>query len=192
MNKLLTEETQGIDEFISRILQTFPTAEPFIDFIIDFIEKSDCNKIEVKRFKYGALGLALHNGVVFNEVIFSQPLPYFLFIVFHEIAHQYQYKKYGTEKMYEFYLGEVDVKEAAKLMKYIEVIADEFASRKLRELQKMGYLSGDKSQWGFYKNSPVQNFEQLITRTKSEILRSGNFTPEGVAELFYNMIVIFT
>ena len=110
---LLNEETAGIDDFIQKIIATYPETENFIDKIKSFIEDSNCKKIEVARFKYPALGLALHNGVLFNKTIFNQTLSNFLFIIFHEIAHQYQYKKYGDDKMYEFYLGDIDVKEAA-------------------------------------------------------------------------------
>ena len=133
IRKVLKEETQGIDSFLIKVMETYPNTGRFIDNIETFIKNSNCKKIEVAKFKYPALGLAVHNGVLFNEVIFKQELPDFLFIIFHEIAHQYQYKKYGDEKMYEFYLDETDVKDAAIAMKQIEIIADEFASRKVRE-----------------------------------------------------------
>jgi hypothetical protein len=120
IKRVLREETQGIEQFLIQVMETYPETEGFIDNIESFIKNSNCKKIEVAMFKYPALGLAVHNGVLFNEVIFKQQLPDFLFIIFHEIAHQYQYKKYGDEKMYEFYLDETDVKEAAIAMKKIE------------------------------------------------------------------------
>ena len=95
IRKVLKEETQGIDSFLIKVMETYPNTGRFIDNIETFIKNSNCKKIEVAKFKYPALGLAVHNGVLFNEVIFKQELPDFLFIIFHEIAHQYHYKKYG-------------------------------------------------------------------------------------------------
>lgn len=191
IRRILKEETQGIDGFLNRITSKFPETELYIDKIKSFIEDSNCKKVEVGKFKYPALGLALHNGVLFNEMIFYQTLPNFLFIIFHEMAHQYQYKKYGDEKMYEFYLGEIDVKDAAIAMKQIEMTADEFASRKVREFVKLGLISQPNfPALSQYKNIPLNHFENLINKTKESIKEKGVTSFDEVAELFYNMVKI--
>jgi hypothetical protein len=191
--RVLKEETQGIDGFLERILEKYPETKPYIGKIKSFIEDSNCRKVEVARFKYPALGLALHNGVLFNEMIFYQSLPNFLFIVFHEIAHQYQYKKYGDEKMYEFYVGDIDVKEAAIAMKNIEITADEFATRKVREFVKLGLIpQPNNSTLSVYKNIPLSHFENLINKTKESIMSKNVTNFDDIAELFYNMVKIST
>jgi hypothetical protein len=191
MMGLITEETANIDSFLNKIIARYPQTEKFIGDIKSFIENSDCKKVEVAKFKYPALGLALHNGVLFNEVVFNQPLPNFLFIIFHEIAHQYQYKKYGDDKMYEFYLGEIDVKDAAIAMKEIEMIADEFASRKVREFVKLGFISQpNNSALLQYKNVPLPHFEALISQTKQTIKDKGVSSFDDIADIFYNMIKV--
>lgn len=190
IRRILKEETQGIDSFLIQIVETYPETESFIGNIESFIRNSNCKKIEVATFKYPALGLALHNGILFNEIIFKQKLPDFLFIIFHEIAHQYQYKKYGDEKMYEFYSDELDVKDAAIVMKEIEIIADEFANRKVREFIKLGFINNTnkKSLFSVYENVPLSSFEILITRTKNT-MKSKNISGfDKIAEVFYNMI----
>ena len=191
IRRILKEETQGIDGFLDRIVSKYPETQSYIGKIKSFIEDSDCKKVEVSKFKYPALGLAVHNGVLFNEMIFYQTLPNFLFIIFHEIAHQYQYKKYGDEKMYEFYLGEINVKEAAIAMKQIEMTADEFASRKVREFVKLGLISQPNfPALSQYKNIPLSHFEKLINTTKESIKEKGITSFDKVAELFYNMVKI--
>ena len=191
MMGLITEETANIDSFLNKIMARYPQTEKFIGDIKSFIENSDCKKVEVAKFKYPALGLALHNGVLFNEVVFNQPLPNFLFIIFHEIAHQYQYKKYGDDKMYEFYLGEIDVKDAAIAMKEIEMIADEFASRKVREFVKLGFISQPNNLALLqYKNVPLPHFEALISQTKQTIKDKGVSSFDDIADIFYNMIKV--
>ena len=194
IRRILKEETQGIDSFLTQIMETYPETESFINDIEKFIKNSNCKKIEVAKFKYPALGLAVHNGVLFNEVIFKQKLPDFLFIIFHEIAHQYQYKKYGDEKMYEFYSDEIDVKDAAIAMKKIEIIADEFANRKVREFIKLGFINGTnkKSRFSIYNDVPLNHFERLISQTKDTI-RSKNISSfDEISEIFYNMIKVNT
>ena len=192
IRKVLREETQGIESFLTQIMETYPNTERFIDDIETFIKNSNCKKIEIAKFKYPALGLAVHNGVLFNEVIFKQELPDFLFIIFHEIAHQYQYKKYGDEKMYEFYSDETDVKDAAIAMKQIEIIADEFANRKVREFIKLGFINGPnkKSLFSIYKDAPLHHFEKLITQTKDTIKSKNVSGFDKIAEIFYNMLKV--
>jgi len=190
---VLKEETQGIKSFLTQIMETYPETERFIDSIDSFIKNSNCKKIEVAAFKYPALGLAVHNGVLFNQFIFKQQLPDFLFIVFHEIAHQYQYKKYGDEKMYEFYLDEIDVKDAAIAMKKIEIIADEFANRKVREFVKLGYIdTPNRKTLSVYKDVPLNHFERLISQSKDTIRSKNVSSFDEIAEIFYNMIKVNT
>lgn len=189
--RLLTEETSGVDDFIGQMVEKYPEVEGYSDQIKSFIENSGCHKIEVASFKYPAMGLALHNGVLFNKMIFYQTLPKFLFVLFHEIAHQYQYKKYGAEKMYEFYLGDLDVNDAAESMKKIEIIADEFALRKVREFAKIGLIDvKDSNLPAVYKTIPINHFVRLITQSRDEIKRKGITDFDGVSETFYNMVKV--
>ena len=189
--RLLTEETSGVDDFIGQMVEKYPEVEGYSNQIKSFIENSGCHKIEVASFKYPAMGLALHNGVLFNKIIFYQTLPKFLFVLFHEIAHQYQYKKYGAEKMYEFYLGDLDVNDTAESMKKIEIIADEFALRKVREFAKIGLIDvKDSNLPAVYKTIPINHFVRLITQSRDEIKRKGITDFDGVSETFYNMVKV--
>lgn len=192
--KVLKEETEGIRPFLYRIMSTYPETEIYIDEIKSFIENSNCKKIEVSKFKFPAMGLALHNGILFNESIFNYPLSSFLFVMAHEVAHQYQYKKYGDDKMYECYLGEISVEDAAKAMKEVEIIADEFATRKLREFIKMGIIDKDDERKinAFYSSVPLRHFENLISKTRDDLKQKNLKNFEGITNYFYNMIKVNT
>ena len=194
IRKVLKEETEGIRPFLYRIMSTYPETEIYIDEIKSFIENSNCKKIEVTKFKFPAMGLALHNGVLFNESIFNYPLSSFLFVMAHEIAHQYQYKKYGDDKMYECYLGEISVEDAAKAMKEVEIIADEFATRKLREFIKMGLIDKDDERKinAMYSSVPLRHFENLISKTRDDLKQKNLKNFEGITNYFYNMIKVNT
>lgn len=186
---VLNEQTDGIDDFMTKTVETYPKIKPYSEIIKKFILNSNSKKIEVADFKYPAAGLALHSGVLLNSTIFNYPLPLFLFVVFHEIAHQYQYKKYGDKKMYEFYNDELSLKDAAKTMKQIELVADEFAMRKVREFIKLGLLNrGQEIRQGVYKNIPLLHFEKLISTIKTQLKGKDVNDFNVIANLFYNML----
>lgn len=188
--KLLIEQV-GLDEFMSKINERYPDSVYAMNTIADFIRKSGCQKIEFIKFKYPALGAALHDRVILNSELLNYNFTYFLYAVFHEIAHQYQYKKYGIDKMYGAYVGEISVKDAAKFMKYVENVADEFAIRKLREIVK---LHGEHIKLHVnlikknYENTPLSQFENLII-SFIEIIKDSNITnKEEISEILYNHV----
>jgi hypothetical protein len=188
LENLILEETLGLDNFLLMVVDKFPQCKDYIDVIQEFIVNSNCRRIEVGKVN-GAFGVSLSDRVLISDTCFKQPFEMFLFILFHEIAHQYQYKKYGEEKMYEIYLGEISLEEGANWMKQIEIIADEFATRKVRQLQKMGAIPIDTKIFkSFYQNIPINHFIGLITKIKSELKRQNVTNPSEVSEIIYNWV----
>jgi len=192
VKKNLNENVAGIDNFLNKTIQKFPETEKYKDTIEKFIESSGVKKIELSNFSFGydnALGLSLHDGVLLNNKIFNLNLPTFLYVVFHELAHQYQFKKYGDDKMYDLYRGKIDVKEAAAAMKNIELIADEFAVRKIREFIKLGLLNKeDEIKNPVYKNIPLSHFEQLINLFAKKLKTKGAKNPDEISDVIYNTV----
>ena len=183
-------EQQGIDDFFEMMSETFPDSVYIMQFIKDFITKSGCKSIKVDSFKYPALGLSTINGSVLNIKVFSLELSYFLYVLFHEIAHQYQYKKYGIDKMYGCYTRDLSLREGALFMKNCENIADEFAMRKLRELKK---YFGDKlkitnQESKVYQDTPIEYFEKLIEKFIKIIEQKGYNDKNEITEILYNFI----
>jgi hypothetical protein len=188
VRRVINEETSGLGDFIDTLKSKFEISDELVDFIVNFIEKSDCNKIEFANFKYYALGAALHNGVLINNVVLNRPLEFALFVIFHEVAHQYQYKKYGVEKMIEVYNNEISLGDAAKFMKDIELIADNFASRKIRQLQNMGLIDGNFISPEFYKNVPESQIVNLIKNLRIQLSGRNITSPDDISNYFYNSI----
>ena len=188
VRRVIKEETSGHGDFIETLRSNFNMSDELVGFVSDFIENSNCNKIEFAKFKYAALGASLHNGVLINDVVLRSSLEVALFSIFHEIAHQYQYKKYGIEKMYEFYNNEISVVDTAKFMKEVEMVADNFASRKIRELQKMGLIDRNYVPIEMYKTVPETQLVHFINSIRSQ-LRSNNITSQDdISEFYYNLI----
>lgn len=188
IKRVINEETSGLGDFIETLKLKFDMSDELVDFVVTFIEKSNCQKIEFAKFKYPALGAAMHNGVLINDSVLGRPLEFALFVIFHEIAHQYQYKKYGMEKMYEFYNDEISVEDTAKFMKTIETTADNFASRKIRELQNMGLIDGRYVPVEMYKNVPEFHLVAFINDIRKKLRERNITSPDDISEFYYNLI----
>ena len=187
IKKVLKEETEGIDSFLDEISSKHNMSDELKDFVKQFIEESDCKRINFSRFKMGVMGLALESGVLINSVALNHPLPFLLFLIFHEVAHQYQFKKYGEDVMYDCYLGEISEREAAEFMKHTEEVADDFAFRKIRQLQKLN-LIGPYTPPQMYKDVPIQQITMMINNYREDMRRKNIDSPKKVSEYFYNMV----
>src|SRR3972149_1109459 len=182
------KHTPGLDEFLEKVVERYKIDNTFVDIIKQFILNSDCKKISIENLKMGD-AVAMSDRLILSPNVFRNHLGRFLFILFHETAHQYQFKKYGEDKMLSLYTGDISIKEAADLMKKIEVIADDFAARKIRELIKLKFLHPKHSEFkGFYKDVPIEKLSQTIIQIK-DMLKKLNITePSKISEVFYNWV----
>jgi len=188
IRRILKEETDGVNTLIDVITSRHEMSDELIEKVKDFISQSNCKKIEFANFKMPAMGVALHDGVLINKIALNQRLEYLLFIIFHETAHQYQFKKYGEDIMYECYLGDISVEEAAKLMKHTEEVADEFAGKKIKQLQKQGLLDKGFTPPSLYKNAPISQIIAMVGFYRSQLKQQNITTPDKISEFFYNMV----
>lgn len=185
---ILSESTEGLDEVITTIKKTYNIDDEFLSKIKDFIVNSECKKITFENIRMGE-GVSLNDRVILSPMNLKKTLSDFLFVLFHEIAHQYQLKKYGAEKMFECYIGEMSIIDAATLMKKIEMVADDFAYRKLRELVKLGFLKqSDINQTGYAKNVPLGALVQMINNIKSMFKKEEFKDIQKMSEKFYNLV----
>lgn len=189
LNLLVSSQVEGLDVLMDEIIAKFPKVEEYKDKLIQFIVGSDCKKIEFATMQHGAGGLSLHNAVLLNKYLLKDTLGTLLFIIFHEIAHQYQFKKYGAEKMYELYTGNLSVEDAVEFLYNAEITADEFAYRKCKEFHKLGLLDyvTDKR---FYKRMSRQNLTAMYSSVKKIVSNRRNDSPEEISEILYNFIKI--
>lgn len=188
IRRVLKEETRNINSFINDIKSKFDISTELEESIIKFINDSNCQNIEFASFNISASGVALHDGVLINKYMLNNNLNFLLFIIFHEVAHQYQFKKYGENKMYECYIGKMSDEEGAIFMKNTEMVADEFAGRKIREFQKKGLINSSYVPPQMYKNVPIMQITMLIKNYRSQMRLKNIDSPEKISEYFYNTI----
>lgn len=184
----LTKDTEGIEKFMEILDNRFNLNYELLKFIVYFIENSGCEKIEFEDFKHPSLGLALHDRVLISDKVLNMGLNMCLFVIFHEIAHQYQYKKYGREKMYKYYLNQLPLEEAVEFIRKMEIVADEFGARKIRELQSRDLIEKNFKPIQMYKNTPISFIEKIVSDIRNKIESRNITSPEGISEFFFNMI----
>ena len=196
--ELLNEEVEGIDAFIQTIVNyydVFRYHPEWLDKIKEFIGRSGCQKIEFSDFQYPSLGVALMNGVLINKKILGEKLGFLLYVIFHEIAHQFQFKKYGANVLYDVYYDKANIDKAAKYIYEVELIADEFASRKVREFVKLGIINKNYVAPKTYKNAPIYVIKNFIEDVRTKLKKDfpeGNMSNEQIAEFIYNMVKLKT
>lgn len=183
------EQTEGLNPFILTLRNKFNLSDELVQQIEMIFEKTDCKQVSFENLK-GPLGLALPDKLVINNNVLNMNMVTSLFIIFHELAHQYQFKKYGKEKMMGIYLDQISVEEGAELMRNMESVADEFAVRKLRELKQMNFLDYKDSEVrrGYGMNPTKQMFMGMITQYKNEIKKRNITDVDGVSTFFYNSV----
>lgn len=188
IKKVLREETERVDGFLDEISSVYDMSDELRDFVKKFITESNCERIDFANFKMaGAMGVAIKSGVLINKIALTRSLPFLLFIIFHEIAHQYQFKKYGVDIMYNCYIGDISEMEAAEFMKHTEEVADDFASRKIRELQKLNLID-NFNPVQIHRNLPIQQVLMMVSRYREDMRMNNIDTPEKVSEYFYNIV----
>lgn len=119
------ETESGFEDFYNLFKEKYGNVENFdriFEEIVSDIKKSPTPKITLTDRGYFC-GMSLTNNVILNKSIFGTDLHKFIFILFHEIAHQYQYKKYGKNLLYELTTKEVTDDTLNKLIG-IEQVAD--------------------------------------------------------------------
>lgn len=185
---LLLEES-NVGGFLHTIADAYPDSVYVLAFLKKFIQDSGCKNILFKKFKNTNIGgFSLIDGVFINEIYLINNFSHLLYTIFHEIAHQFQYKKY-KHRIYDMYTEKIDISEASDFMKFIENTADNFALRKMREVKK---LFGDKvpihiPQNGVYDNYDAKNFEPLIKKLRKEVKKMNLTNKDDISEFVFNI-----
>jgi len=148
--------------------------EDILNQIVLDIKKSPTPKITLTT-RGQFCGMSLNDNVILNESIFGYSLHHFIFVLFHEIAHQYQYKKYGKNLLYHLTTGELNDVILDKLIE-IEQVADRFGESMANKYSTMFNIPKSKI------NKPYSNVEmgkssyrRLIGKIQDEI-KNGNIS----------------
>lgn len=100
--------------------------------IESFIRGCEQTNIRFEKLSPLCAGISTPNECIISETILSFPKPVLLYILFHEISHQYQYKKHGSDMMLDVYT-KMPFDDAINKLIYAESVADRLAILRLRK-----------------------------------------------------------
>lgn len=127
--------TKGIKKFISTI-SNIGINKAVLNDIESFILKSECCLIKFENLSEKAAGISKTDECIISTIVFRFPKEYMLYMILHEISHQYQYKKYGKNLVLDVYLNNTPLQIATEKLLYIEKIADRLALMKMKQIFK--------------------------------------------------------
>jgi hypothetical protein len=120
---------QGLDEFMKRLNEAFPKYPEVLNDLRSYIISSGCPAIAFETL-YGAQGISKTDKCIVSDQVLKSSIEKALYVILHEISHQYQYAKYGKNVMWDAYNSRIDIDQAVDLLMNIELVADRLADRK--------------------------------------------------------------
>lgn len=184
------EKVQGLERFIEWIdlVKESEVSPELLGDVMSIIERSGCPSIRFEDLQ-GALGVSLTTACVVNSSTLNNPIQQLFYVIFHEIAHQYQYTKHGEEFAEAVYFGGGDPVVGARLLLKIENTADRYAYRIVKHLfEKHNLPFNKKTFYLAYKNMSPESISAYINNLRSTIRQNNLTNVHEVNDLIYNMI----
>jgi hypothetical protein len=166
-------------EFIERLMtrQDLATYKTEIEI---FIERSGCVKVIFEDLDPKCGGISTPDECIISTIILQFPKEILLYILFHEIAHQYQYKKWGKNLMMDTYT-KLPIEDAVKSLLYIESVADRLAILKLRSIIGVENIPP----YRYYGCENLEFFKEYISNLRNSIDESNATDIESINEIIY-------
>jgi hypothetical protein len=178
----------SLEVFLDILMRKYPELKSSRSYFWETFDSSGLVSIEIHSLRYG-VALSLPNGIIFSPKVMNTSLPSLLFTLFHEVAHQYQFKKYGTKKMMAIHTGEFSVSEGLSFLRQMEVTADRYAEQKLLQMKKLGLLSPNEIiPKGFYKSLGDEHYFKIYEMTKNLLSEENTKDPEIISQILYEKL----
>jgi len=187
---------EGIDLFLSAIKDRYSKLwadrstsplDNIIKEIKSFIELSGCPAIKFEPLR-GALGISKTDCCIISSTVLHGPLDYLLYVVYHEVVHQYQYSKHGEDIALEIYLEKIPLKDAIKTLKRIENTTDRYAILKVKELYKKYIPEIVPNIAPYYKHVSDERFGSMIVYYRVLAKKNKLTNTADINNMIYNSI----
>jgi hypothetical protein len=166
---ILSENTEGIDVFLEKVIQRYPEVSEFVDALKHDIEKCGVKKISLESTLKSS-GVSHPDFIYISNQVLNYNLSSFIFVLFHEILHQYQYKKYGVKYVLSTYVDDMNEDETIKRLFEIEKVADRFGKAMVSKYYRLGYLSSRYVLPSPYNEYSIPFLKQELKQIKKELV----------------------
>jgi predicted metal-dependent hydrolase len=182
----------GVKEFINTLKNKyFYLNEQLFEDLTQFIINSGCPSIRFDYLSLKALGVSKTDECIISYKVLDLPIDYVLYIILHEVAHQYQYKKYGKNMVLEVYKNEITIDTAIEKLLYFEKQADRLAIKKLNSIVKKSNTKIVVNIIPRYLN--MNNFDYIrgyIQNIRSEVTNKNYTTIESINDYIHDSVKI--
>lgn len=181
--------TKGIKKFILTISKSTDIKKSVLNEIESFILKSECTLIRFENLSKKAAGISKTDECIISTIVFRFPMEYMLYMILHEISHQYQYKKYGKNLVLDVYLNETTLQEASEKLLNIEKIADRFALMKMNRIFKNNNVISKINPTPRYLNiTDITKMKEHVQSMRDEVSKLNLETIESINNHLYKKI----
>ena len=178
---------QGLDEFMKRLNEAFPEHPGVLDDLESYIVSSGCPAIAFETL-YGAQGISKTDKCIVSDQVLKSSIEKALYVILHEISHQYQYAKYGKNVMWDAYSSRIDIDQAIDLLMNIELVADRLAVLKATQILRSNRVIDFKPIVSLYKAVNRSYFKSHLESLRDAVTKKGVDSIEGANELMYNKL----
>jgi len=179
----------GLSTFIKTLQEKYPNNDGLFRELSKYIVDSGCPAIKFETI-YGAQGISKTDECVINISTLNKNISKALYTILHEIAHQYQYSKYGKDVMWDSYSSNIDIDDAVDILMNIELVADRLSILKTNDLVKRHGIKDAVSVTPFYSMFGKSYFKTHLERLRKEVETKGMTSVEQVNEYMYNKLKI--
>ena len=163
--------------------------QEIIEDIFDIMRKSGCKSIEFRKFNFSAGGVSIGNNTILINENIDYPFNDIVYIILHELGHQYQYKKYGINYANDFWLRTLTEPTLvmAKEMVHVEDVANRYARIKMNQYKKKFGLKESKYQ--SENLSDIYHYTSIISNTVFHLKREKVNDLESINKFFKKMML---
>jgi hypothetical protein len=180
---------KGLLEFLTTLSTSrkdIPSA--IIDELELFIINSGCQQISFELLPLKALGISIPESCTINLRLLELPPQYILYIILHEISHQYQYSKYGKNLVLDIYNGDLLFDLAVSKLMNLEKTADRLAIMKMNSILKAHNFNLEPVVPRYLNIQDTTYFEKFVSQMREEALSNNCTTIEEMNHLLYKKI----
>ena len=169
-SKFKKYNTKGLEDFLYGIhLNRLDVSSTLLNELGEFIKKSGCKQIGFERMSNRALGISKTDKCIISTKVFDLPLHYLIYVILHEVSHQYQYTKHGENIVLDVYLNDLNIDKAAQKLLRVEQVADRFAIMKLNKILKNNNISAEPVKSRYLEITDLTHIKNHITKIRSEV-----------------------
>ena len=136
-----------------------------------------------------ALGIAKHDVCIISKYALGYNVSNIMFVLFHELAHYYQYRKYGNDFAMAVYMGdESEIDKGVEKLKQIESTADKFSRLKSSYYINKYKIDKPVTMSGYGGKFIDASLKSYLVKIRGVIKEMKYTTITEINEYLYNMI----